>query len=287
LKLSLVYLAVALSGFYASGTAKGHIKTQTEAGFNLTEKAALSILDRYKFTSRHRTDYYADIYDGHQFWLIPNPARYKFRMQAYKDKWIFQANTKESVVSKTCPQGWAFKVSEKAVGELSVKESVGRDFSSHVRHQLNHLLTRDVDQVVEEILKLDHFILGLNVPLLPELINAPKARRWIFTASHLTKKKKWTADLEMGLGAVETSITEARDLIGDTFIQNKYELEFQIGLGSMAAGDFAESICRFMKRQKLALEDTEPEREKVQEETLARLKRFNYALDLDGRDPAQ
>ncbi|WP_413568619.1 hypothetical protein ACLWBD_13990 [Bdellovibrio sp. HCB117] len=253
------------------------IKNQVEAGFNLKEAAAQKILKKYAFTGEERIDYYADIYDGRSFLLIPNPEMYKFRLKTTKGKAVLQANTKISILPSVCSEGWTFKVKEKAVGELKLNSHDREKFARAVVEQLDALNGADLSKAVHDVQKLHQQIVGLKLPLLDKLLSVPANNHWYFTASHLTKKIKWTALQDMGWGRVEVSITQGEDFVGSTFIQKKYEIEFQLE-DEMSQEDFAQSICAFMKEQDLQPEDLQPGRSKPQLETLNRLSRINSLL---------
>ncbi len=255
------------------------IKTQTEAGFNLEEMAAQRILKTNNFSSEMRTDYYADIYDGQQFLLIPNPDMYKFRLKSEVAKATLQANTKISIDVMSCPEGWSFKVKKKSVGELTLNTMQRKKFEDSVVGLLDLFNTTDSKKVAVEIEIFHKWLLDLKVPLLEKLTAVPKNTSWYFTASHLTKKIKWTLTKDLGFKDIEISITEADDFIGTSFVQRKYEIEFQHD-SSMSNEDFGHSICAFMTSQGLRHEELKPEREKIQELTLQRLLKFNAALGL-------
>lgn len=277
--LSKALLGLVLSAVVSSvASAKdGGIKNQIEAGFNLEAVAAQKILKKYAFVGEDRVDYYADIYDGSNFLLIPNPEMYKFRLKTTKGKAVLQANTKISILPSVCPEGWTFKVKEKAVGELKLSNHDRESFARAVVEQLDALNGADLFKAVHDVQKLHHHIVGLKLPLLDKLLSVPANTHWYFTASHLTKKIKWTVLQDMGWGNMEVSITQGEDFVGSTFIQKKYEIEFQLE-DEMSQEDFAQSICAFMKEQDLQPEDLQPGRNKPQLETLNRLSRINSLL---------
>ncbi|KHD89274.1 MAG: hypothetical protein OM95_04335 [Bdellovibrio sp. ArHS] len=276
--LSLFGLVISIGLVASLAQAKdGSIKNQVEAGFNLQESAALKILQKYPFKGEDRTDYYADIYDGANFLLIPNPEMYKFRLKVTNSKAVLQANTKISILPSVCAEGWAFKVKEKAVGELKLNSGDRDKFTHAVIQQLDALNGPDLTKAVHDVHKLHSQIIALKLPLLDKLLAVPTGDRWYFTASHLTKKVKWTVLKDLGWGNLEISITQGEDYVGSSFIQKKYEIEFQLS-DEMSQEHFVHSICEFMKEQGLQPEDLGPVRTKPQAETLKRLGRIRTLL---------
>ena len=278
-KLGAFFFFLSFFAATASWAQKAEIKKQTEAGFNLEQSAALAILQKYSFEGEDRVDYYADIYDGTQFLLIPHPDMYKFRLKATDKKAVLQANTKISITPFACSEGMTFKVKEKAVGELKLNKDQAQDFAKKVTAQLDSLATTDVQKSAQGLRAFHKELVALPVPLLDKLLKVPTTPSWYFVASHLTRKVKWTLDYSSAHGPMEISITEGSDYVGSTFIQKKYEIEFQIE-DSMTAENFAGGICQFMNEQRLSLEDLSPTRDKPQAETLRRLQKLNSLLGL-------
>lgn len=253
------------------------LEHQVEAGFNLSAHAAISILQSYDFVPQLRNDYYVDAYDGERFLLIPHPIGYKFRLKAYEKKWILQATRKLAYHQYQCSSELALTIKEKEMGELSLSRRAMERFSQQVSRQLNQFHGSDIIEVANEIREFHQFVLDLKVPLLKELSEVPSQQTWYFTASHLTKKTKWKTKVDVGYGNMEVSITDGRDFLGDHFFQRKFEVEFQT-LENMPLQTFAQSICLFMSKQKLSIEDINPFQNDPQEETLAQLRKFNSPL---------
>jgi hypothetical protein len=228
--------------------------------------------------SEKREDYYADIYDGSDFLLIPSPERYKFRLKSGSKKWVMQTNTKASKARRQCPEGWRFNVREKLVGELRLSKEQADYFKRSVTVQLDLLAGRDPVRVGKSVRELHNFILGLQVPLMEKLLTVTTGKRWVFTASHLVRKKKWRAPLP-GNENIEVSITRGEDYVGSTFIQEKFEIEFQVPEeGLVSIDEFSTAVCSFMRGQGVTGDDLDPERNGAQHETLRRLAPFREVV---------
>ncbi|MBK7892556.1 MAG: hypothetical protein IPJ84_17415 [Bdellovibrionales bacterium] len=260
--------------------AKGEIARQREAGFNLTESAAKVILNRYAFKPKTRNDYYVEIYDGSAFLLGASSNEYKLRLQDYAQKSILQTARKLSMQAASCPgTSLNFNVREKETGELEISRSSRDRFVQLVETQLALLRGTDGAGLLTHAQQFKTLVSAFKVPLLPELLAVPGQRPWYFVPTHITYKTKSKAEVDFGYGLVEVSVTEGEDNLGQEFIQNKFEVEFE-PVDAMSAGDFAASVCEFTRVVGLSVSDVTPLRLKVQETTLTRLKSFNGALGL-------
>lgn len=281
--LLLLLLFTLFIAFRAEAKDPSRIKIQTEAGFNLTTAAAQRILKSFPFESEVRQDYYADIYDGQNFLLIPNPQMLKFRLKSTKDKAVLQVNTKSSVTPATCNEAgnkaWNFTIKEKSVGELTLNKNEEQAFARSVIGQASLLQTQQLAPAAAEIKKFHLFVLALPVPLMSKLTAVPNNAHWYFTTSHYSKKTKSTYETDLGFGNIEISITQGDDYVGSTWIQHRDEVEFQMA-DKMSTADFKQSICQFIKTQNLSLADLAPPDLDIQTETLKLLKPLNTLLDL-------
>lgn len=251
--------------------AKSEVVYQMESGFKLEKEAATKLVQALSMKPKQRVDYYADIYDGTQFLLIPSAEHYKFRMKAETNRWVVQANTKSSLVAKTCSEGWSFFVKEKQVGELSLKATPGLKFEKLVFDQLDLLATSDTATVKKSLQEFQGFLLSLGVPLMEDLLKVTQGKKWTFVASHLSKKTKWKALLPEN-PHIEVSVTMGQDFVGSTYIQDRYEIEFQVSeKGLLSAEEFSDEICQFMRDQGIRAEDLDPVEVDIQKETLSRL----------------
>jgi hypothetical protein len=254
------------------------VRYQMETRFGLTESAYRAISARVPLEKTDRTDYYADIYDGSAF-LLPSSDNSKFRMKVHENKWVAQANTKLSTEARKCAEGWAFDVKEKRLGELKLSKARGEYFAATVKEQLDMLSGNAPDRVAKSVRTFQQFLLELPVPLMDRLLSVTANKRWAFTASHLSRKVKWKGPLP-GNENIEVSLTQADDYVGSTFMQKRYEVEFQFAEeGLMSVNEFSEAVCSFMRGQGVATGDINPGGEvDVQQETLKRLAPFKDAI---------
>lgn len=265
----------------ATPHAKGEIARQREAGFNLTESAAQAILNRYSFKPKSRNDYYVEIYDGSAFLLGASLSEYKLRLQDYAQKSILQTARKLSMQAASCPgTSLNFNVREKETGEIEISHSSRDRFIQLVEAQL--VLLRGGSNGVGFLNRASQFktlVSAFKVPLLAELLAVPGQRSWYFVPTHITYKTKSKTEVDLGYGLIEISVTEGEDNLGQEFVQNKFEVEFE-PVDSMSGSDFAASVCAFARAVGLSVGDVTPLRLKIQETTLTRLKSFNGALGL-------
>ncbi len=260
--------------------AKGEVARQREAGFNLTESAAKAILNRYAFKPKTRNDYYVEIYDGAAFLLGVSPSEYKLRLQDYAQKSILQTARKLSMQAASCPgTSLSFNVREKETGELEISRSSRDRFIQLAETQLALLRGADGAAFLTHAQQFKTLVSAFKVPLLPALLAVPGQRSWYFVPTHITYKTKSKSEVDFGYGLIEVSVTEGEDNLGQEFVQNKFEVEFE-PVDSMSASDFAASVCEFAREVGLSSGDVTPLRLKVQETTLTRLKAFNGALGL-------
>ncbi|MBL7689717.1 MAG: hypothetical protein JNJ49_16895 [Bdellovibrionaceae bacterium] len=280
-----VYVFAALVPFLASASeiapqAKGEVARQREAGFNLTESAAKAILNRYAFKPKTRNDYYVEIYDGAAFLLGTSSNEYKLRLQDYSQKSVLQTARKLSIQTANCPgTSLNFNVREKETGELEIPRASRDRFIQLAETQLALLRGSDGAAFLTHAQQFKTLVSAFKVPLLPALLAVPGQHPWYFVPTHITYKTKSKAEVDFGYGLVEVSVTEGEDNLGQEFVQNKFEVEFE-PVDSMSAGDFAASVCEFAREVGLSVGDVTPLRLKVQETTLTRLKPFNGALGL-------
>ncbi|MEQ1723516.1 MAG: hypothetical protein ABL930_10095 [Pseudobdellovibrio sp.] len=108
----------------------------------------------------------------------------------------------------------------------------------------------------------------------------PQTPRWLFVASYLSTKKKWTSKLKLDKKEIEVSIGEVRLYVGSTYINSNFEIEFQFENEEMPVADFQSVVCSYLQQNGLREGDFTPAGVDPQEETLRRLKRFNTTLGL-------
>lgn len=242
---------------------------QLEAGFNIEKSLAERLIRELKLKGQRRADFYADIYDGHNFLLIPSLEKYKFRLKAGEKKSVLQANTKAAMTLMSCNAQMSFTVKSKNVGELNLSEQESTAFQSAVTRTLDLLQQGGSEQmVVQEVHSFETLLKTLPVPLMDQLLSVAQGKSFAFVPSHITHKSKWKGALAKN-PQVEVSVTEARDYIGTHFYQTKYEIEFQFeGPKTMTAEQLGQHICDFMHGFQVDPLDLNPSRKKVQEQTL-------------------
>jgi len=273
---SRVFLILLLI-FGALSASAQKVKEEIESGFKITPSFAKKILKEYDFKEESRTDYYIEAYDGNQFLLDSHPGKFKFRIKVEEDGSTIQANTKAAVYPGSCEEGWKFKVREKEVGELAASDSQESRFVEGVTQQLELIQSGDSEALKNQALAFNGFLSKLPVPKIEVLKKAITAPKWLFVATHSSVKKKWKAKTDVGYGKMAVSITQAKDYVGKKFIQEKYEIEFELK-GEMSISDFKESICELMRQNEPGKGDLSPDRESAADLTLGLLKTFNPAL---------
>lgn len=276
--MKLIFFLISLVVSLSQGQASSSIAEQVETGFPLTSQAAKRVLSVFNFKSENREDFYVDIYDGKQFLLIPSKDKYKFRMKVTNGKAQIQVNVKKSFNSQICSEnGFQFVIKEKEIGEKTLTNAERDYFSSSVVSQLDSIDSNAYSSVVNDIQSFHKYIMNLKVPLLEKLNSVPQVSLWYFVASHNSYKKKWKLKKDLGLGEIEISLSQAKDYVGNSFVQERYEIEFQ-EKDSMTINEFRDSVCKFIQELQLTPEDLSPTSLDPQAETLTRLFKFNSAL---------
>lgn len=277
--MRILGLFIFLFSFLANADT-GRIKNEIEAGFDLTKSAAARALKTYKFKAKNRMDFYVDIYDGKDLVLMSQPMRQSFRLQVVDGgKRVFQTNIRTKVTLAQCAGGLSFTIKEKSSGELSVTDSEVRSFSEDFVNLLDSLKPGAQPQVAQALKAFHSKILSLPVPLMQKLTQAPSSANWYFTPSYTTEKVKWEADYFSDGGRMEIAVAEARDFVGRTFIQDKYEIEFE-PKGKMTVDGFKKAVCEVMEQLQFTGDELNPDKSSAPAETLRRLKTFNGALGL-------
>lgn len=285
--MELIFFLISLCVSLSTAQASSSVVEQVETGFSLTPQVAKRVLSAFDFKSENREDFYVDIYDGKQFLLIPSKDKYKFRMKVTNGKAQLQVNVKKSFNAQICPEnGLQFVIKEKEIGEKSLTNAERDCFSRSVVSQLDSLDSLDsmdsmdsnaYSSVVNDIQGFHKYILNLKVPLLEKLTSVPQVSLWYFVASHNSYKKKWKLKKDLGLGEIEISLSQAKDYVGNSFVQERYEIEFQ-EKDSMTINEFRDSVCKFLQELQMTPEDLNPSSLDPQAETLYRLFKFNSSL---------
>lgn len=276
--MKLIFFLISLLVSLSKAQASSSIAEQVETGFPLTSQAAKRVLSVFNFKSENREDFYVDIYDGKQFLLIPSKDKYKFRMKVTNGKAQIQVNVKKSFNSQICSEnGFQFVIIEKEIGEKTLTNAERDYFSSSVVGQLDSIDSNAYSSVVNDIQSFHKYIMNLKVPLLEKLNSVPQVSLWYFVASHNSYKKKCKLKKDLGLGEIEISLSQAKDYVGNSFVQERYEIEFQ-EKDSMTINEFRDSVCKFIQELQLTPEDLNPTSLDPQAETLTRLFKFNSAL---------
>lgn len=242
---------------------------QLEAGFNIEKSLAERLVRELNLKSQKRADFYADIFDGQNFLLIPSLEKYKFRLKSGEKKSVLQANTKAAMTQMSCSPEMRFTVKSKNVGELNLSEQESSAFRSAVTRTLDLIHQGAGEKLVsQDVLKFEALLKTLPVPLMDQLLAVAQGKDYAFVPSHITHKIKWKGNLTKSPN-VEVSVTEAQDYIGTHFFQTKYEIEFQIeGSNAMTPDQLGQQICDFMHGFRVDPIDLNPSRQKVQEQTL-------------------
>lgn len=250
---------------------------QTEIGVNVSERLARQVLASARFRAESRVDFYVEIYDGKSFLLIPGQPRSELRLKTTDGKAVLQASIRESVRPFRCGDGLELGIKRKKIGVLPLKEGERDRLADAVRGQLRLLAGSDHRAVVESVRSLDRYFRASGLPYMDRLMSVPRDDRWLFTASHLSKKVKWKRAVDEGYGGLTVSVTEANDYFGDDYLQARYEIEFQPD-DPIGEDELAESACRFLSRLRYESSDLLPVYDSPQEATLRRLSGFNSDL---------
>ncbi len=275
------FFALSLSVFMSVGHAKedARIKHEMEAGFKIRAEAAQRILVKYPFEAQSREDYYVDIYDGHNFLVIPSPQLFRFRLKTTDSKAVFQINTKERITTAECQSGETIRIEEKAVGELRLGHEKAQEIARLIEDQLHLMNGQPLTSVGRKILELHRQIEMLPIPLKEKLLTLPGDRPWVFTGTHTSSKLKYKLLRDLGWGPLEISVTEGQDYVGVQLIQNRSEIEFQPA-DKMSVPGFVASACAFLQELQLSEEDRDLDLRNPQETTLPLLKKYNAELGL-------
>ncbi len=267
----------AFTSALASST-KSKIVYQMETGFNLTKEAAEAVLSKVPMTKKKRNDYYVDLYNGSNFLFDTSAQHYKFRLKSDDKKWTVQANTTQSSELHSCSQNLIFDMREKNIGELELTQSKAQTFEKLVHSQLDLIQANDVVAVANKVAELQNFIMNLNIPLFNQLLSIDAEKSAILVATHMSKKTKWKSNLPQN-NDIQVSITESQVFIGSKFLQNTYEIEFQIEeQGQVQKIDFANAICEFMLPFDFSVNELNPLRQDPQSATLLLLRPFNSSI---------
>jgi hypothetical protein len=276
--ISFLFVHSALASSAKLTIAKSTINYQMETGFNLTKQAASEVLSKVKMEPKKRNDFYVDLYNGTSFLFDTSVQNYKLRLKSDQKKWTVQANTTKSSEIQNCSENLIFDVREKNIGELELSQPKAQAFEKLVHSQLDFIQSQDAAKVSANVAELQNFIFNLNIPLLSELLTVDLEKKAVLVATHMSKKTKWKA-LLLKNSNIQVSITESQVFIGSRFLENTYEVEFQVDEeGRVQKTDFAHAVCEFMIPFHFSAQDLNPIRLDPQSETLLLLKPFNNSI---------
>lgn len=240
----------------------GKIKYQVESSFDITKEAAIKIINHYEFEKKERIDYVFDSYEGEKFLLFPGKNKIRFRMKEDENKRVLQINTTYQFINRQCQNGQTVIIREKENGEINLSNEQANYLRT--RNNIWDILKNDTENSILEMKNLDKYLKEIYIPLKPELEKSfPKT--WIYLPINISKKKKYKYTINFGSGDIIVSISGGQDYIGKKFIQEKWELEFQVNpkdwidFGCKTKYcSFEKSICTFLKNEKLTAKDFDP-----------------------------
>ncbi|HMV42002.1 MAG TPA: hypothetical protein PK079_13955 [Leptospiraceae bacterium] len=240
----------------------GKVKYQVESSFDITKDSAQKILQNLDFEKKERTDFVFDAFDGENFLLFPGKRKIRFRMKEDEEKKVLQINTNINFINRKCPKGQSILIREKENGEINL--SANQYEYLKTGNQLLNLPDLNPSQTLKSLKELDQYLKKIQLPLKSELEKTfPK--KWVYLPINLSKKKKYKHKVNFGYGDITVSISGGEDYIGEKFLQEKWELEFQVNpkdwIDSKCKGKycgFEKSICLFMESQNLSAKDFNP-----------------------------
>ena len=242
---------------------KGKIKYQVEVSLDLTEKAAKKILSHYQFESKERTDYVFDIYDGKNFLLFPSPQKIRFRLKEEDDKKVIQINKNTKTFSRTCENFLPILIRERKSGELNASN---KQYKSLLRgNTLLEQFDTNPHNTCKPLKIFSNTLQKLNIPLQSEIEKSFGFKNWMYLPINISKKIKWKKKTNLEFGQMTISLSQGKDFIGEKFLQEKWEIEFQINpmewkesICPQKYCKLEESICEFLKKEEIAKEDLDP-----------------------------
>jgi hypothetical protein len=239
------------------------IKNQVEVSLDITGESAKQILSHYKFKSANRIDYIFDAYDGEKFLLFVGTEKIRFRIKEEESKRIIQLNTNLEFFPRVCEDGTKIMIRVKKNGELDTKNSKYLELTKG--NELLELLSKSPSKAIIRLKEFSKTVKSLNVPLQSEIENSFESPNWIYLPINITKKVKWKTKVNFGYGEVIVSISQGKDFIGKDFLQEKWEIEFQVNpkdWKDIGCKDkycsFEKTVCKFLKLEKNAKLDLTP-----------------------------
>lgn len=259
----IAILIAVIQDFPLLASEKGKIKYQVEVSLDLTENVARKILSHHEFESKERTDYVFDIYDGKNFLLFPSSQKIRFRLKEEEDKRVIQINKNTKTFSRTCEDFLPILIRERKSGELNASS---KQYKSLLKG--NKLLEQFDATPHNTCNSLKHFsntLQKLNIPLQSELEKSLKVKDWMYLPINISKKIKWKKKMNLEFGQMTVSLSQGKDFIGEEFLQEKWEIEFQINPMEWKESPcpqkyckLEQSICDFLSKEEITKEDLNP-----------------------------
>jgi len=283
----LIFIAIHLFRFNNTNTLSAHdeqgkIKHQLEVSLDITEEAAKRIITHYAFQPKQRIDYVFDVYDGKKFLLFPGMHKVRFRVKEEEDKSVIQMNTSVEFLQRSCEKDLAITIREKKNGEMQLPRKKHKHLT-----QGNDFLTQLIASPQKGIRSLNEFnktLQTLDIPLKNELEKTFSDKKWMYLPINITKKTKWKIKINLGYGEIIISISKGKDFIGNRYIQEKWEIEFQVDPEDWKDTNCIEkycgvekSVCKFLQTEKISQKDLNPTKLSTYEE----VKKIIYPYNQD------
>ncbi|MBK8395435.1 MAG: hypothetical protein IPL26_09360 [Leptospiraceae bacterium] len=236
---------------------RGKVKYQVEVSLDITDSAAKKILTHYPFESKNRTDYVYDVYDGKNFLLFPSKYKTRFRLKKEEHKKVIQINTNTNSYSRICKNGLPILIRERKMGELEASKKKYKTLIDG--NNLLENLNQNTQNACKSLVEFNQIVKNINMPLKSELEKSFQTKNWIYLPINMSQKTKWKTKKEQ----ITISISKGNDFIGKTFLQEKWEIEFQIDSEmnskcSQKYCEFEKTICEFLQTEQISKADLDP-----------------------------